>query len=1043
MRLLRYVIPAFTGSLMCAAQLVAQDTTGTITGRVVDSTSQQPLAGVNVSIVGTQVRAVTRPDGGFTLGGLVARVYRLRAARIGYTPQDRDVTVPAGGATSVEFALRQTATILEAVVVTGYGTQRREAITGSVATIDAPAANVGVTTNVNQMIQGRASGVEVIQNNGEPGAGAQVRIRGGTSLSASNDPLYVIDGVPINNVDPEAPIFGVGGDPPLARSPMNLINPSDIASVTVLKDASATAIYGSRAANGVVLIETKKGGTASSPANVEYDSYVALGTPSRYLNVLDGNQYRQFIKAQVAAGNLPAGKDTTEGLANTNWERAVTRTSVTHNHNVSFTGGSQDTRYRASINYMNQEGVVLSSGLQRIQGRLNATHNAFDNRLRIGLNVTTSQINNDYLPYETGGGFEGGVFQNVAVFNPTRPVTFADTAKGATVYWELGCTPNHTVGTCPAPSRQSVRNPVALANQLDEFGHTTRTLGNVKAELDLVGGLTGTVNVGVDRATGLTQIYLPASSPVGAEWNGLARQVDRNNSAVTLQTLLTFNHQLGANNNLDLVGGYEYSKYSTEEFGAEGHGYVTDRFTFYNLNAGSVLVPPYSWRNDSKFVSFFSRANYSLRDRYFFTGVLRYDGASQFGAGHKWALFPAISASWHLSQENFMRNAPLGLSDLRLRVGFGLQGNPGVPPYASQILLGTPSGARYIFGETAVTGVIPTSDPNPNLKWEQTSQYNFALDYGFSNNRFTGTLEYYVKNTKDLLLTVTVPPPAPAATRLENVGKIKNRGLELSLDAVAVNRPGMTWRAGLVFAAERNKVIDLGPSTFITTGYVSGQGQSNQVSQRIIPGQPLGTFYGPVFVGWDSAGKQVFQCSAPTATCVNGRTTDGFGPPAADYRIIGNANPDFTLGVHSDVSFGKLSISALIRAEVGQDVFNNTALVYATQSNGLQDKNFLTSALNDPTEIHQPAIYSSRWIERGSFVRLQNLTVEYQVNLPGFTGARSARVYVSGDNLILITGYSGYDPEVQAGIQGLGVRGVDYLSYPRPRTFTGGVRVAF
>ncbi len=687
MPLVRHVIPVLVGSLLCAVPLRAQDSTGTITGQVIDSTSRQPLSGVNVSIVGTSLRTVTRNDGGFVLGAVSAGPHRLRAARIGYLPQEQDVTVTAGGASSVQFVLHQSATILEAVVVTGYGTQRREAITGSVATIDPNAANVGVTTNVNQMLQGRAAGVEVIQNNGEPGTGAQVRIRGGTSLSASNEPLYVIDGVPINSAQTEASIFGIGGDPPLPRSPLNLLNPSDIGSITVLKDASATAIYGSRAANGVVLIETKKHGTSVAGAGVEYDGYVAMASPYRYLDVLNGDQYRQFVQQQVLLHNADPTKGMDSsfllpanlGTANTNWERAVTRSAVTHNHNVSFTGGSEDTRYRASLNYMNQEGVAISSGLRRIQGRLNATHNAFDNRLRLGLNVTTSQVDNDYLPYETGGGFEGGVFQNVAVFNPTRPITYSDSL--GVHYYEIG------------PGSRSVRNPVAMANQVQEFGHSVRTRGNVSAEVDVLRGVTGQVNVGVDRAGGLTQIYLPAASPVGAQWNGLARQVNRDNAAVTLQTLLTVRRQLGANG-LDVVGGYEYSKYTTSEFGAEGHGYVTDKFSFYNLGAAAVLFPPYSYRNDRVFVSFFSRANYNLGDKYYVTGVLRYDGASQFGIDHKWALFPALSASWHLSREPFMANAPLSLSDLRLRVGWGLQGNPAVPPYASQILLARSTTSR-------------------------------------------------------------------------------------------------------------------------------------------------------------------------------------------------------------------------------------------------------------------------------------------------------------------------------------------------------------
>src|SRR2546425_1894222 len=446
MALVRHVVPALIAGLCWATHLGAQDSTGAIAGRVVDGTTQQAVSNVEVSIVGTPHRMFTRTDGGFTLSGIPAGVHRLRATRIGYGPLLQDVTVTAGGTTTLQLTLLPAAAILEAVVVTGYGTQRREAITGSVSTIDAGAANVGVISNVNQMVQSRAAGVEITQNNGEPGAGAQILIRGGTSISASNAPLYVIDGVPINNVPTEAAGYGVGGTPPLPRSPLNLINPADIGTITILKDASATAIYGSRAANGVVLIETKRGSATGGPT-MEYDSYVAMASPSKRLDVLDGNQYRQFINGQVQVwrqdstagvpdslrGGLKPAALAALGTANTNWEQAVTRTAVTHNQNLSITGGSEDTRYRASLNYMNQQGVALSSGLKRIQGRLNATHQAFDSRLRLGLNVTASRINNDYLTFENTGGFEGGVFQNVAVFNPTEPVTFIDTVTGKRV----------------------------------------------------------------------------------------------------------------------------------------------------------------------------------------------------------------------------------------------------------------------------------------------------------------------------------------------------------------------------------------------------------------------------------------------------------------------------------------------------------------------------------------------------------------------------------------------------------------------------------
>ncbi len=651
-------------------------------------------------------------------------------------------------------------------------------------------------------------------------------------------------------------------------------------------------------------------------------------------------------------------------------------------------------------------------------------------------------MTNDYLPYENTGGFEGGVFTNMVIFDPTRPVMVADPGTGQQVYYERG------------PGRQELRNPVAMANQVDDLGNTTRTLGNVTAALDVTPWLTAHLNLGADRSDGVRRTYLPRSSPVGAQFEGRARQVSRDNTALTLQSFLTVNRRLAERHDVELVGGYEYADYSTTEFGAEGQGFSTDAFGFHNLGGGNTLVRPFSWREDSRLVSFFSRANYNFSDRYFLTGVLRYDGSSRFGAGNKWALFPALSGSWRISEEPFMRGG--SFSDLRLRVGYGLQGNPAVPPYASLITLGP--GGHYVFGEQPVTGIAPSRNPNPELKWEETAQFNVALDYGLSDNRYRGTVEYYVKNTSDLLLEVPVPQPALVSTRLENIGKVRNQGLELSLDAQLVSRERLSWLAGLVFALERNEVVDLGGRTFLQSARASGQGQSDTWTQRIMAGHPLGTFYGPEFAGMSTdtlvvqtgamvpdtlwrPGEQLFRCRTERESCYQGLTSE---PTADDYTVIGNANPDFVLGLRSQVDVGRFDLGVLIRSEVGQEVFNNTALVYATKGAVLQGRNFLRSALDDGQDVDEPAIYSSRWIEDGSFVRLQNVTVGYTFDMPGFVAAaQNARAYLSLDNVLLLTGYSGYDPEVHTAAEGLAVRGVDYLNYPRPRTITTGIRFSF
>lgn len=1024
MRVVRLVVPVLFMALVCSVRLFAQDSTGAIGGKVTDGTTKEPLPDVTIAITGTSRSTLTKPDGSFLLSGVGQGVQHVRVTRIGYSPVTQDVTVNGSGMTSVDFAMQPQAAILEPVVATGYGRQRREAITGSVSTVDAPSANKGVKTNVDQLIQGRAAGVEVTQNNGEPGAGSQVLIRGGSSLSASNDPLYVIDGVPINNVQTEPDATGVGGAPALPRNPLNLLNPSDIASITVLKDASATAIYGSRASNGVVLIETKQGTASTGGPSFEYDGYAAASSQLRGLDVLDGAQYRAFVQQQVAASNLDSIHLSRLGPANTNWESAITRTAVTHSHNLAFNGGNEDTHYRASLNYMKEQGVTLSSDLERIQGRLSATHSDLDNRLRIGVNVTTSRVNNTYLTFENNGGFEGGVFENVATFNPTLPITVTDST--GTHFYEIGGT--------------SSRNPVALAKQITNLGQTTRTLANADAEFDLRPGLTARINVGLDHSGGQRQEYFPNSNPVGvALGGGLARVANLENTTQTIQTQLNYQRGFGDRNTIDFVGGYEYSKFDDNSVTATGIGFFTDAFTFNNLNA-AVTRTDFSDAEESRLASFFGRANVGYHDEIYVTGVLRYDGSSKFATGHKWAAFPGLSASWNLKQK--MQNTPF--SDFKVRLGWGLQGNPGVGPYTSLITLAGSTGATYPFGDQPQGGVVATSNGNPNLKWEQTSQVDGAVDFGMFDNRLSGSVEYYHKNTKDLLLTINVPQPALQPTQLLNVGKLSGHGVEAALDAVVVSKPGLIWRAGLVFAADRTVVDELtAPGAFIETGAVSGQGQSNQFSERLMPGQPVGTFFGPVFLGWDPQGHQIFQCTSATPGCANGRTVGGGGPAAADYQVLGHANPDFTLGVHSDATMGRFDISFLVRASVGGNVFNNTALVYSTKGNALQDKNFLVPALTDPTGIHEPAIFSSRWVEGASFVRLQNITVGYDLNLPVLTNsARSARVYVSADNLFLITGYSGLDPEVFTS-NGLATLGLDYLTYPRPRTITGGLRLTF
>ena len=1037
MTAVRSLVPALAGLLLCAAQAGAQGV-GTIRGRVVDSASAQPLSSVNVTVEGTRLGTISHPDGTFEISRVPAGAQRVQARRIGYHSSIASVDVPSGGTATVDFSLNPQPTVLTEMVATGYGEQRREAITGSVATVDASKANVGVVTNPTQLIQGRAPGVEIVQSNGEPGANTQVRIRGGTSISAGNDPLYVIDGVPVQNdaVSPGAP--GVGFNSALDRNPLNSIDPNDIQSVTILKDASATAIYGSRGANGVILITTKRG---NRQASIEYDTYIGTSTVEKSIGLASGDQYRAFVTAnQDSLGG--AGALAALGTANTDWEKAVYRNGMSMNHDLALTGGSEQTKYRASINYFDQEGIVPNSGLKRYQARLNATHDALDSRLHFALNLAASRVNNKYSPNENGGGFTGGLFTNMVIFNPTKPVKNADGT-----YYEIGT------------GAQDVRNPVAMINQLTDVSPENRVLGNLSGTVQLLEGLTAQTTVGADVTSATRQSYAPLSSPIGAAYGGYARQADRSLQNTTFQQLLTYTPRLSANQELEVVGGYEYVKDDNKEFGAAMQNFITDQYGVDNLNAGTTVPGgyPYSWHVTSLLSSFFGRVNYGYKQRYYLTGVLRRDGSSRLAPGHQWEDFPGISGSWRISNESFFSH-PLGLSTLALRLGWGKQGNQAVAPYQTELLLTSDNSALYPFGGVIQTGLHAIQVGNKNLKWETATQTNLGLDYGFLNDRITGSVEVYQKNTSDLLLDRPVPQPAVVSSRIENIGSLRNRGIEASADMQLWSAPHKSLTGGLAFTLERNVVTSLGDTTaacaadstetsfraatnakctFIETGYVQGQGQSNQWSQVIMRGQQIGTFLAPRFIGV-TGGQQVFYCTNATPGCTNGQTNN---PSDADRQFIGTANPTFTLGLRNSLTWNSFDASWLWRGEFGGKVFNNTALVYETKSAAKQGRNFLASALTMPDNISEPAKYSSRWIEDRTFVRLQNLTVGYTVPARLVAG-RTARFYVTGDNLLLFTKYSGYDPEVFTDL-GVASRGIDYLTYPPTRRYTIGLRTQF
>ena len=978
-----------------------------ITGKVISGEDRSPLLGVNIVVKNTTRGTTTDQDGKYTLDNATAADV-LVFSYIGFIKKEETV----GTRQTIGVTLTPQALSGEEIVVIGYGTQQRKDITSAVSSLQDYAFNQGTTTDPQNLLQGRLAGVVVTQINGDVGSAPLIRIRGGTSVSAGNEPMIVIDGVPVSSgsASPGGPGNGdVTGTSPI-DTPLSTLNPGDIVSIDVLKDASSAAIYGARGGNGVILITTKKGRPGGF--SMTYDGYTSTASQSEKLNLMTAQEYRDFAKK--------LGVTSVTGAASTDWQDAIVRNAISQNHNLTFSSGTEATQYLVSLNYLDEEGIVIGSERSRVSGRLNLDHAMFDNKLRFGVRFNPTFIKRHNTPYPQEGGFEGGVFSQVYKMIPTEPVVLSNGK-----YFEY--------------SNPGIRNPVALVEQIDDQTETLRLFLNTTAEYDIASALTAKINVGLDRTNATRSIYQPRSLPYAASFGGRADNRSNQNQNVLFESTLNYRKNIGAAQKLEAWGGYTFQEFEDQSFGATAQGFVTDAWSFNNLAGGSDFsVRPFSFQAKNRLVSFLGRVNYNISDKYLLSAAVRREGSSRFGADNKWGVFPSASLGWRLSEESFLKNSGR-FTDLKLRASYGVTGNQEIGNFRSLLILGP--GANAVIGDQVRTGVAPTQLANPDLKWEETSQLNIGVDFGFLDDKVSGSIDWYNKKTNDLLIEFTVPQPSVVSTRLDNVGEVTNKGLELSLNTVNIASGGFFWRTNFNLATNKNEVVDLGGRASIVYGRVSGAGLSDIQAQIAIPGQALGTFFGPKFLGYDAAGNEILSTDP-------GRPERTTGPLKDGRQILGSAQPDYTFGISNSLNYKSLDLRVFVQGVQGNKILNNTRMEYQRASNVRNGINFFQDALDDVAaglNADATVHFSDRFIEDGSFIRLQNVTLGYTFPTSWFRSLRSLRGYISADNLFVITDYKGYDPEVNnvAVFNGVFALGIDYANYPRARTFSFGVNLGF
>lgn len=971
----------------------------TISGTVKDQNGSA-IEGAKVTVVETGDTVSTDASGNFSIAASIGQTLS-----ISYEGYGEQMVKISSTSVSVKMESKKGSTSIEEVTLVGYGSQKKSDLTGAVSQLKAENFKEGMNISVDNLMQGKIAGVRIVQSSGEPGAGVNVSIRGIGSIRSGSTPLFVVDGIPLNNdpVSAQSPNVGLGNT--TAKNPLNFLNTSDIESITVLKDASAAAIYGARGSNGVVLVTTKRG--KKGEPMFTYDTYLGFSSVIKKLDLMTADEYR-------AAG---IDKSYDHG-GNTDWQDEIYRNAVSSNHSVSFSKATETGNYFASLSHMDQDGIVLNSSFKRTTARLNAEESFFDNkRLKVKLNLTASDIRETGIPNGGNAGSDGQLIIHALMANPTR-----------SVYDQNGNYTNFNMN--------AHYNPLYLLSVYEDKTNTFRVLGNTEATLRILPGLNYKFNLGVDRSLSErnTTMFpnITDRSP-----KGIYSQANLDSYNILLEHYLTYDFSLNRHN-FSILGGFSYQKFKAtatylgvRNFVNQGAGISPEINPGYS---GDVFIPQPGTSQENELQSYFGRVNYNFDKKYFLTASLRADGSTRFGDNNKYGYFPSVAAGWTISKENFLKDVSF-INELKLRGSWGETGN--------QEVLNKITKASYLLSQSAgyylydnlnlINGVQVVRTPNPNLKWEVVAQTNIGLDFSLFRNKLYGSLEYYNKTTKNPILFIPSTPLSPTDFVWLNAdGKIVNKGFEFSLGSEIIKNENFTWNLDINGATVNNVVKDL-PVSGINSGEVSGPGLSGVTANIYRNGYEAGSFYMYNYLGIDANGKYIYED-------LNG---DGKIDPN-DRKIFEGAIPNFTFGINSYMKYKKFDFAFSFIGQTGGYLVNNTALDLNI-NNLASDRNVLKKYYDSGASFANQPQLSSLYLEKSDFIRLSNVRLGYTFDMNQLKFLKSINLYVSAQNLFTITSYSGYDPLVDTNkqVQGNQSLGIDYTTYPSAKTFILGATIKF